>query len=94
MILDQQLCSITALRQLLESLKAKSSIGHIELAMGDNDIALVVRHLDKLSPGDVNQLKQFALSKQWQLYLQPTGSDSLHRVDGPHAAMRLHYLLD
>lgn len=94
MILDQQFCSITALRQLLESLKAKSSIGHIELAMGDNDIALVVRHLDKLSPGDVNQLKQFALSKQWQLYLQPTGIDSLHRVDDPHAAMRLHYRLD
>lgn len=93
-VLDQQLGSITEIRQLLESLKAKATIGHIELAMGDHEIALVVRHLDKLSTDDVNQLKQFALKKGWQLYLQPQQAESLHRVDQPNAAMRLHYRLD
>jgi 23S rRNA (uracil1939-C5)-methyltransferase len=31
--------------------------------------------------------------KGWQLYLQPKGADSLHRVD-EQAEMRLHYSLD
>ncbi|NNH39052.1 23S rRNA (uracil(1939)-C(5))-methyltransferase RlmD [Acinetobacter terrae] len=94
MVLDREFGSISALKQLLESLKAKAAIGHIELAMGDEDIALVVRHTEKLSADDVNQLKQFTLNKQWQLYLQPAGADSLHRVDDPAAAMRLHYAVD
>ena len=94
MVLDREFGSITALKQLLQSLKAKAAIGHIELAMGDDEIALLVRHTEKLSQQDVNQLKQFALNKQWQLYLQPEGAESLHRVDDPTAAMRLHYHLD
>ncbi|MGE8559969.1 MAG: 23S rRNA (uracil(1939)-C(5))-methyltransferase RlmD [Acinetobacter sp.] len=94
LVLDREFGSISALRELLESLKAKAAIGHVELAMGDEDIALVVRHTEKLSVDDVNQLKQFTLKKQWQLYLQSAGSDSLHRVDDPAAAMRLHYALD
>lgn len=94
MVLDREFGSITALKQLLQSLKAKAVIGHIELAMGDDEIALLVRHTEKLSQQDVNQLKQFALNKQWQLYLQPEGAESLHRVDDPTAAMRLHYHLD
>ena len=94
MVLDREFGSITALKQLLQSLKAKAAIGHIELAMGDDEIALLVRHTEKLSPQDVNQLKQFALNKKWQLYLQPEGAESLHRVDDPTAAMRLHYALD
>lgn len=94
MVLDREFGSITALKQLLQSLKAKAAIGHIELAMGDDEIALLVRHTEKFSQQDVNQLKQFALNKQWQLYLQPEGAESLHRVDDPTAAMRLHYHLD
>ena len=94
MVLDREFGSITVLKQLLQSLKAKAAIGHIELAMGDDEIALLVRHTEKLSQQDVNQLKQFALNKQWQLYLQPEGAESLHRVDDPTAAMRLHYALD
>ena len=94
MVLDREFGSITALKQLLQSLKAKAAIGHIELAMGDDEIALLVKHTKKLSQQDVNQLKQFALNKQWQLYLQPEGAESLHRVDDPTAAMRLHYHLD
>lgn len=94
MVLDREFGSMTELKQLLQSLKGKAAIGHVELAMGDQDIALLVRHTEKLSSDDVNQLKQFALNRQWQLYLQPAGGDSLHRVDDPAAAMRLHYALD
>lgn len=94
-ILDHELDqALPELRVLLESLKGKSSIGHIELAKGDSEVALLVRHIDKLNQSDVNQLKQFALERQWQLYLQPQDIKSLHRVDQPEDPMRLHYELN
>ncbi|KAB1854607.1 23S rRNA (uracil(1939)-C(5))-methyltransferase RlmD [Acinetobacter tandoii] len=93
LVLDQAFGSITRLKQLLQSLTTKAAIGHIELAMGDQDIALLIRHTEKLSDHDVNQLKQFTLQKQWQLYLQPAGPESLQRVDQAQAEMRLHYAL-
>ena len=91
MVLDREFGSITRLKQLLQGLQGKAHIGHMELAMGDQEIALVIRHTAELCAEDVNQLIKFALQKGWQLYLQPEGPDSLHRVDDPDAAMRLHY---
>lgn len=94
-ILDTALDSaLPELRVLLESLTGKADIGHIELAKGDCEIALLVRHTEKLQTHDVNQLRQYALQKKWQLYLQPAGEDSLHRVDDESAAMQLHYGLN
>ena len=89
--LDQALPEIKA---LLESLKGKSSIGHIELAKGDGEISLLVRHTEKLKQHDVNLMQQYALQKQWQLYLQPAGVESVHRVDDADAEMYLHYRLN
>lgn len=94
-ILDQQLDSaLPELKVLLESLTGKAAIGHIELAKGDSEIALLIRHTEKLKDVDVNRLREYALQKQWQLYLQPAGVDSLHRVDDPQASMQLHYRLN
>ena len=94
LVLDQNFGSITRLKQLIQSLKGKGAIGHIELAMGDQDVALVIRHTEKLNDEDVNQLQQFALQKGWQLYLQPAGPGSLARIDGQSSDMRLHYRLE
>lgn len=63
------------MRNLLQSLKGKAHIGHVELAKGDHEISLLVRHIEKLNNADVNQLRQFALHKGWQLYLQPKGPE-------------------
>ena len=93
MILDQKFGSITRLKQLLQSLKGKAHIGHIELAMGDDECALVVRQTEPLCAEDLNQLKAFAIQKQWQLYVQPEGPESLQRIDADEA-MHLHYALE
>ena len=92
MVLDQQLGSITTLKQLLQKLQGKADIGHIELAMGDQEIALLVRHTADLSEADVNQLRQFALQRKWQLYLQDQ-PESVARVDEVGAEPYLHYSL-
>ena len=94
MVLDQQFGSITRLKQLLQSLKGKADIGHVELAMGDAEVALLIRHTDKLCDADVNELRKFTLQKQWQLYLQAAGPESLVREDGQGTEMRLHYRLE
>ena len=94
-VLDRAMADhLNGLQLLLESLTAKAAIGHIELAMGDHDIALVIRNIEKLPQVDVNQLTQYALSRQWQLYLQPAGPESLYRLDQPDASNYLHYRLE
>ena len=94
LILDEKFGSITQLKQLLQSLTAKAHIGHVELAMGDEDVALVIRHLEDLPAKDISQLQQFAASKQWQLYLQPNPPAAMHRIDDSSADLRLHYSLE
>ena len=85
--------ALPELKQLLQSLKGKGSIGHIELAMGDSDIALLVRHVEPLAHKDIDQLLGFVKQKGWQLYLQSKSfASSLKRVD-EQAEMRLHYSL-
>ena len=94
LVLDEQFGALTSIKHMLQKLQGKQAIGHIELAMGDTDIALVVRLTEKLCSEDVNQLKQFALQRQWQLYVQAKGTDHLQRLDDADAPMRLHYKLD
>ncbi|MBF7683604.1 23S rRNA (uracil(1939)-C(5))-methyltransferase RlmD [Acinetobacter sp. B5B] len=92
-ILDVELNqALPDLYQMLSHLKGCKDIGHIELSMGSHEIALLVRHTAALQTSDVQQLKQFAQHKTWQLYLQPKDSSSVHRID-QKAPMRLSYHL-
>ncbi|SPL72188.1 23S rRNA (uracil(1939)-C(5))-methyltransferase RlmD [Acinetobacter stercoris] len=88
--LDQ---SLPELKRILESLKGKAAIGHVELAKGDQDIALVVRHTENLPVSDIEILKQFTLQLGWQLYLQPNAPKHIHRIDHINEPERLHYSL-
>ncbi len=91
-VLDQRLSqALPELYDVLNRLVAKAEIGHIELAMGDDEVSLLVRHLNTLPDSDITQLCDYAQHKNWQLYLQAKGSDSLKRVDRSGAEMRLHY---
>jgi 23S rRNA (uracil1939-C5)-methyltransferase len=68
---------LESLSQLLESLEAKRTIPQIEVAAGDDLVALVVRHLQPLSDGDHGKLLAFAQGSGLGIFLQPGGADSV-----------------
>eukprot|EP01041_Mallomonas_annulata_P016662 gene16662-34681_t len=85
---------LVPLRRLVESMDAVETLAQIELAMGDmaptaganggagEVIAMVLRHLEPLSDGDLNRLRQFAaINPGLQWWLQPGGLDTVHRLD-------------
>ena len=70
------------LRALITSMDAIETCPQIELACGDTVIALVLRHMEPLSPGDLGKLRAFAghhAGVQW--WLQPKGPETVHLLD-------------
>lgn len=92
-ILDARIgFEIEALKSLIGSLDTREHIAQLELAMGEqiNDlpdgnqpVAFIVRHLQPLTNSDLDKLKAFFAKRHWQLYLQPKGADSVHRIALP-----------
>lgn len=83
---------ITALKQLITTLDGRDHIAQLELAIGESlahiadsqkSVAVIVRHLQPLSDGDIDKLQTFFADRNWQLFLQPKGSDTVHRIDDP-----------
>jgi 23S rRNA (uracil1939-C5)-methyltransferase len=82
------------LRALIASMDAIETCPQIELACGDAVTALVLRHLEPLSQGDLGKLRAFAadhadVGVQW--WLQPKGPDTVRLLDegGPDLAYSL-----
>jgi len=69
---------IDVMRQLLDSLDDSKCIAQIEVAAGDDDVALILRHLTPLSVSDHEKIKAFADKTQFRIFLQPAGPDSVH----------------
>ena len=79
------------LRELITGMDARDTCPQIELACGDEVTALVLRHLEPLSAGDLTRLRDFGGRHSVQWWLQPKGPDTVHRLDdgGPELAYRL-----
>lgn len=89
-IADMQSCAILPkhvstllmpLRALIMRLDAHKTCPQIEVACGEDVIALVLRHLEPLSHADIQHLHDFTTqhpSVQW--WLQPKGPDSIHCI--------------
>ncbi|KAA8731629.1 23S rRNA (uracil(1939)-C(5))-methyltransferase RlmD [Acinetobacter qingfengensis] len=93
-VLDQRVSAhLLALTQTLASLENKTAITHIEFALGDRDVALLIRHVTSLQRQDIEKLLDFVKKHQWQLYLLPDRYQTLQRIDAENATMRLHYAL-
>ncbi len=90
-VADMQVCPILPphvdamllpLRDLIGSMDAVETCPQIELACGDSVTALVLRHLEPLSVGDLARLRAFAADQpgvQW--WLQPKGPETVHLLD-------------
>ena len=71
---------ITPLRELLAGLEAKASIPQIEVSLGDEQGALVFRHLEDISAEDIHCLQEFGAKHQLWMYLQSGGPDTVRRI--------------
>jgi 23S rRNA (uracil1939-C5)-methyltransferase len=67
---------IPKLRALISQLSIRDRLPQIEVAVGDETVVLVLRHLQAFSDDDLELLRTFADASGVQLWLQPRGPDS------------------
>ena len=72
---------LVPLRECLNTLQGKRSLGHVELVSADNGPLMVLRHTAPLSAQDREKLERFSHSSGLSLYLAPE-SEILERVSG------------
>ncbi|GAB3302443.1 23S rRNA (uracil(1939)-C(5))-methyltransferase RlmD [Luteimonas notoginsengisoli] len=82
-VLPSIAAAIPLLSALVDGLQARRDIPQIEFIAGDatadhDGVALVFRHLQPLTEGDLAALLAFAQSHRFALFLQPGGVDSVH----------------
>jgi 23S rRNA (uracil1939-C5)-methyltransferase len=70
------------LRELVMAMRARDRLPQIEVAVGGQTVALVLRHLEPLDDGDLDLLRTFAVRHRVQWWLQPKGPDTAHPLDG------------
>jgi len=89
---------IDALHSLVLSMSVPHALTHFEIAAGDDHIALLIRHVEPLSEEDKSKLVGFVRTHQFDLYLQPGGAETVHKVwpenSEPRLSYRLPYALD
>ncbi len=83
---------IPGLRDLISKLSVPGRMPQIEVAVGDEAVVLVLRHLLPLSGEDQALLREFAEARSVQVWLQPRGPDSAAPFH-PSQAPALFYTL-
>jgi len=81
------------LKTLIGQLTAYAAIPQIEVSIGEDGAALVLRHLVPLSTDDKAQLMAFAQAENLHLYLQPGDLASTYRLWPAVGPERLFYRL-
>jgi 23S rRNA (uracil1939-C5)-methyltransferase len=96
---------VSPLRVFLAARDCRYTIPQIEVAVGEaalpsaegihqpDDVALIVRHLEPLTSADQQAFSDFAREHEITLYLQPGGSDTVHRLWPATGDDRLYYYL-
>ncbi|MEE9255350.1 MAG: 23S rRNA (uracil(1939)-C(5))-methyltransferase RlmD, partial [Pseudomonadales bacterium] len=84
---------IGLLRELISGLSTSGKIPQIEVAAGDDDAAIVIRHLEALSAADRARLQSFSEDTSLHVYLQSGGPDCVHKLAPDDAHERLEYRL-
>jgi 23S rRNA (uracil1939-C5)-methyltransferase len=82
---------LESIAQCIRSLSCYQTIPQIEVAVGDDVVALVIRHLQTLTEADRQHLIAFAQQQHYAIYTQAGGPDTIQPLwpDNP----TLHYSL-
>jgi 23S rRNA (uracil1939-C5)-methyltransferase len=82
---------LVPLRELVAGMAQRDKLPQIELAVGDDVTALVMRHLEPLGDADVQRLRDFAATHGVQWWMQSKGPDTVKLLDdgGPQLAYAL-----
>lgn len=78
---------LPALSGMLGELECRSRVPQIEVACGDEQCALIIRHLEELSAGDARRMQEFSREHQIALFLQPKGPDSVQLLEGVESTL-------
>lgn len=101
-ITDTQVCPVLAagldemiipLQELVADLSVCRAVPQIEIAAGDDESAIVLRHLEPLNSDDVEKLKSFGHRFDVGIYLQPGGADTVHKIHPDTSGELLTYRL-
>ncbi len=83
---------LPALRELIGAMDARDRLPQIELAMGDEVCALVLRHLEPVSAADRDRLAAFGRRHAVQWWLQPGGPDTVVPLEPADGALLAYAL--
>jgi 23S rRNA (uracil1939-C5)-methyltransferase len=84
---------IAELKTFIQNLYCFQIIAQIEIAVGDDHLAMIFRHLEVLTDEDQQALIGFAQKHNFDLYLQPHGPETIHKVWPADGVERLFYSL-
>lgn len=80
-ILDARIgLALPLLAGAIGELSVSDKIPQVEMAAGDDVLALVIRHLAPLSDADRSRLRVLGEETGWHIYLQPKGPDTVHAL--------------
>lgn len=85
---------IEPLQQLISKLSIYNQIPQLEVAKGDDHVAIVVRHLCDFSAKDLVLLHDFSLQTGVHIYSQSKGPDTIVKLYPSDQRERLYYALD
>ncbi len=84
---------ITDLATMIRQLSIYSEVPQVEVAVGDEVTALIIRHLKKFDEKDIDLLKQFGLENKFDIYLQSGGVETIKKLFPEDQCERLFYHL-
>ena len=91
-VLDQRIGqSLSTLESTIASLSQPDRIPQVEVAAGDDTLAIVIRHLETLTDADRGILIKLAQQTGWHVYLQSKGPDTITRLWPSEGPERLTY---
>lgn len=79
--------------QALYELQARDKIAQIEVAVDDQQTALIFRNLVTLENDDIEKLRELGKQYRYKLYLQPAGVDSVYLIYPEGEKETLNYTL-